>query len=398
MEKLFSTFYQQIERTELKHIRYNYPDIRWENRLIAIVGSRGTGKTTLLFQYIKQNFAPYSTEALYVSLDNLWFTNHTLLDLADDFYKLGGKALFIDEVHKYPTWSREIKNIYDSYPDLKVVFTGSSLLEILKGEADLSRRAIVYQMHGMSFREFLDFDLGYKMTPIALDEIIKHHVEIAMEIKRHLKPIVEFNQYTRYGYFPFYFEDKILYHERLLATLNVILEVDLPSIERIDFASIHKIKKLFAILATLVPYSPNISKLSADVGVTRVSLHNYLYFLQKAQAILLLEQEASGMRQMTKPEKIYLGNTNYAYALGGEQADIGNIRETFFFNQVKVKNSVTYSPDVDFLVNDSLNFEIGGKNKTQKQIKSLPNSFLALDNIEVGFGNQIPLWMFGLSY
>lgn len=398
MKQLFTTFYQLRERTSLDFIRYLYHEIRWGNRLIAITGARGTGKTTLMLQYIKEHYPGYGSDALYVSLDNIWFTTHSLFELADEFQKMGGKALFLDEVHKYPTWSREIKNIYDSYPDMKVVFTGSSLLEIHKGEADLSRRAIIYHMHGLSFREFLQFEYGYQMEAISLTDVLTKHIEIAMNIGNHLKPLAAFREYLSYGYFPFYKEDKVLYHERLLATLNTILDVDLPSTEKIDYYSIGKIKKLFAVLAQLVPYIPNISMLSKEIEVSRISLLNYLTYLQKAQALLLLDKEASGIKQLAKPEKIYLGNTNYAYALGGERTDIGNVRETFFFNQTMVKHKVTYSSQIDFTIDETFNFEIGGKNKTKKQLEGVDNGYLALDNIEVGFGNEIPLWVFGLLY
>lgn len=398
MKQLFATFYQLKERTSLDFVRYLYHEIRWNNRLIAITGARGTGKTTLMLQYIKEHYPGYGSEALYASLDNIWFATHSLYELADEFQKMGGKALFLDEVHKYPTWSREIKNIYDSFPDMKVVFTGSSLLEIHKGEADLSRRAVTYHLHGLSFREFLQFEYGYQMNAVPLADILTRHIETAIEIGKQLKPLVAFKEYLTYGYYPYYKEDKVMYHERLLATLNTILDVDLPSTEKIDYYSLGKIKKLFAILAQLVPYIPNISMLSKEIEVSRISLLNFLTYLQKAQALLLLDKEALGIKQLTKPEKIYLGNTNYAYALGGEKTDIGNVRETFFFNQTLVRHKVTYSTQIDFTLDETYNFEIGGKNKTKKQLAGVENGYLALDNIELGFGNEIPLWLFGLLY
>lgn len=398
MKQLFATFYQLKERTSLDFVRYLYHEIRWNNRLIAITGARGTGKTTLMLQYIKEHYPGYGSEALYASLDNIWFATHSLYELADEFQKMGGKALFLDEVHKYPTWSREIKNIYDSFPDMKVVFTGSSLLEIHKGEADLSRRAVTYHLHGLSFREFLQFEYGYQMNAVPLADILTRHIETAIEIGKQLKPLVAFKEYLTYGYYPYYKEDKVMYHDRLLATLNTILDVDLPSTEKIDYYSLGKIKKLFAILAQLVPYIPNISMLSKEIEVSRISLLNFLTYLQKAQALLLLDKEALGIKQLTKPEKIYLGNTNYAYALGGEKTDIGNVRETFFFNQTLVRHKVTYSTQIDFTLDETYNFEIGGKNKTKKQLAGVENGYLALDNIELGFGNEIPLWLFGLLY
>ena len=398
MQQLFSIFYQQLSRVSTNFTRYLYTEIHWSNRLIAIVGSRGTGKTTMLLQHIKLNYPSNTGEVLYASLDNLWFSTHSLLYLADEFAKQGGKVLYLDEVHNYSGWSREIKNIYDSYPDLKIVFTGSSLLEVYKGGADLSRRAITYQLYGMSFREFLEYEYGIKQPAVSVDEIILNHSKLALSIIETIKPLVAFNEYLRFGYFPFYKEDKELYYIRLLATLNTIIEVDLPATEQIDYYSVVKIKKLFAVLASLVPYTPNVTQLSHDIETTRVSLLNYLYYLEKAQAIMLLRKESFGIKQMAKPDKVYLGNTNYAYALGGEQTNMGSVRESFFMNQMRVKNKITFSKEVDFIVSDKYNIEIGGKNKTKKQLMSLDNAFLVVDNIEIGFGNQIPLWLFGLTY
>lgn len=288
MEQLFKLFYKQLERVSVDFKRYLYNEIRWQNRLIAIIGSRGSGKTTLLLQYIKLNFKEFNGEVLYVSLDNLWFSTHKLLDLADGFHKMGGKVLFLDEVHNYQGWSREIKNIYDSYPDLKIVFAGSSLLEIHKGEADLSRRVITYHLHGLSLREFIEFEYGIKLDVLSFDDIINNHTKHALSVVNKIKPIVAFNEYIRYGYFPYYKEDKEMYHSKLMTTLNTIVEMDLPATEQIDYYSIVKIKKLFTILSTLVPYTPNITQLSKDVDTTRVSIMNYLHYLDKAQAIILL--------------------------------------------------------------------------------------------------------------
>ena len=398
MQQLFLSFYQQLNRVSTVFTRYLYREIHWQNRLIAVIGSRGTGKTTLLLQHIKLNYGLESGEVLYASLDNLWFSTHSLLYLADEFAKQGGKVLYLDEVHNYSGWSREIKNIYDSYPDMKIVFTGSSLLEVYKGEADLSRRAITYHLYGLSFREFLDYEYGIKHEVVSVEDIILNHPKLAMTLVDKIKPLVAFNEYIRYGYFPYYKEDKELYTIRLLATLNTIIELDLPSIERIDYYSVVKIKKLFAILSSLVPFTPNVSQLSNDIGTTRLSLLNYLYYLEKAQAIMLLSKEASGLKPMSKPDKVYIGNTNYAFALSGDQTNIGSVRESFFMSQVRVKNTLSFSNVVDFRVGDKYNFEIGGKNKTKKQISGLENAFIVLDNIEVGYSNQIPLWLFGLTY
>ena len=313
MQHLFSTFYLQLNRVSTDFMRYLYDEIHWQNRLIAIIGSRGTGKTTLLLQHIKLNFQPSSGEALYASLDNLWFSTHSLIYLADEFAKQGGKYLYLDEVHNYIGWSREIKNIYDSYPDMKIVFTGSSLLEVYKGEADLSRRAITYQLFGLSFREFLEFEYGIKHDSVSVDDIMVNHTKLALTIVEEIKPLVAFNEYIRYGYFPYYKEDKELYNMRLLSTLNTIIEVDLPAMEKIDYYSVVKIKKLFAVLADLVPFTPNVTQLSHDIETTRVSLLNYLYYLDKAHAIMLLNKVSGGIKQMSKPDKVYLDNTCLLY-------------------------------------------------------------------------------------
>jgi predicted AAA+ superfamily ATPase len=398
MQQLYTVFYKQLSRVETGFKRYLYDEIRWQNRLIAIVGSRGTGKTTLLLQHIKLNYTNPGQEVLYASLDNLWFSTHTLTYMAEEFTKQGGKVLYLDEVHNYTGWSREIKNIYDSYPELKIVFTGSSLLEVYKGEADLSRRVIMYHLYGLSFREFIEYEYGEKFTTISFEHILSNHTALAQTINSRIKPLVAFGEYLRYGYFPYYKEDKEMYPLRLLSTLNTIIEQDLPAIERIDYYSVVKIKRLFAVLASLVPYTPNVSQLSNDIGITRISLLNYLYYLSKAEAVLLLTKVTTGIKQLTKPDKVYIGNPNYAYALAGADTNIGSVRESFFMNQVRVRSDIQFGNEVDFLVLEKYLIEIGGKNKTKKQISGLDNAFTVVDNIEFGYGNQIPLWLFGFTY
>ena len=398
MEQLFPRFQALVARTDTRFVRYLYHQIDWNNRLIAIVGSRGVGKTTMLFQHIKQNYDPTSGEVLYVSLDNMWFGTHTLVELADEFHKNGGKALYLDEVHKYPNWSREIKNIYDSYPDLKVVFTGSSMLDIFRSGNDLSRRAMKYTLHGMSLREYFEYEHGLKFDAIDLMTLLKEHVRIATSISVQTKPIVVFKEYLRYGYFPFYKEDKSGYFVRLAETVNTIIDVDLPANREIEFSTLNKIRKLFSIIAASVPFTPNIMQLSSQVETTRPSLMMNLDALEKANAILMLDKEAKGLKRLVKPEKIYLGNTNYVYAFAGERGDIGNLRETFFYSQLNVTHEVTYSDKTDFLIDGKYSFEIGGKNKGQSQIRELADAYVVKDNIEIGFGNQLPLWLFGLLY
>ena len=330
METLRQIFHHLVSRTQLRFVRYLYSQINWNNRLIGIVGSRGVGKTTMLLQHIRQNYDIATGEVLYASLDNLWFSTHTLVDLADEFYKSGGKVLFLDEVHKYDGWAREIKNIYDSYPELKVVFTGSSMLDIYRSGADLSRRAIKYTLYGMSLREFLLYEHGIKIEPLTLEEVLKNHVGIAAEIGRQIRPLAVLREYLKYGYFPYYKEDKEGYFSRLAETVNTVIEVDLPATIDIEFPTIAKIKKLFSVVADSVPFTPNISQLAMQVGTTRPSLLTYLEALGRAQAILMVDKEAQGTKRLVKPEKIYLGNPNYAYAFANRKADTGNLRETFF--------------------------------------------------------------------
>ena len=398
MVNLYKTSYQLLGRTDVSFVRYLYPTIRWKNRLIGITGARGTGKTTLLLQHVKKNFGNAPKDALYVSLDNIWFSRNRLFDLANDFDKMGGKYLFLDEVHKYDNWSQEIKNIYDSLPDLKVVFTGSSMLEIYKGNADLSRRAIHYTLNGLSFREFLLFEKGIEFPVIELKDLLDNHLTLASQVNEKIKPLPLFQQYLREGFYPYYKEDNELYGDKLLHTVNVILETDLPSVENIEIHTINKIKQLLFIIAQRVPFSPNIKELASMLVVSRKSLLNYLTYLEKAQLLNLLQQDVSGLRTLAKPEKIYLNNTNLAYALENVKPDIGNLRETFFLNQLKAVSAVTSAKRADFTVDKNYIFEVGGKNKGHEQIMGLKNAYLALDNLEYGFGNKIPLWMFGMLY
>ncbi len=400
MKQLYAAFYRRLEETDMRFERYLKNQIDWRNRLIAITGARGTGKTTMLLQHIKEHHGTAPQESLYVSLDNIYFTSHNLYNLADDFYAHGGKELYLDEVHKYPNWAQEIKNIYDDFPRLQVVFTGSSMLEIYSADADLSRRVRHYQLFGLSFREFLVFEglLEPSHEAYELTEILKNHISMAQKLSQEIAVLPAFEKYLQYGYYPYYQEDIAGYSERVLQTFNTVMESDLPNVENIDFYSINRIKKLFYVLSEMVPYTPNISQLSQMVDVTRASLMNYLHLLEKSHSILLLNQKATGLRQMVRPEKVYLQNTNYSYALSGESPDIGNLRETFFFNQLQQKHKVTYTKETDFCINGEYYFEVGGKSKSTAQIKGLDQSFLALDGITVGFRNEIPLWLFGFLY
>lgn len=398
MQSLLKYSIRLISQVDTKFTRHLYSKINWESRLIAVTGSRGVGKTTMLMQYAKMNLNYMNGKVLYVSLDHIWFSTRTLFSLAEEFSTMGGEVMILDEVHKYENWATEIKNIYDYLPELKVVFTGSSLLKIVSGNADLSRRVAEYHLSGMSFREFLEYEYGIVLPVYELDNILGDHTTIALDVMARIKPVPAFKQYLVYGYYPFYKEDMETYHQRLLSTINTILEVDLTSIEPIERSTIFKIRKALSIIAESVPYVPNITELSQKIGTTRPQLLKFLGYLSDCRLLQVLPKDASGFKRMEKPEKIYLGNTNYAYAFGQEKTDVGNVRETFFFNQLSHDNEVAYTPYTDFLVNGKYSFEIGGKNKKKKQIEDITDSFVVKDDIEMGVLNTIPLWIFGLMY
>lgn len=397
MTTLFEKHLRKINATPMHFTRSIMDTIHWEARLIGIKGARGVGKTTLLLQYIKKNL-PIDKATLYVSLDSIWFTENTLSALADQFVKQGGNYLFLDEVHKYPNWSQELKNIYDDYPELKIVFTASSLLEILNARADLSRRAVVYTMQGLSYREYVNLNLGLQLPKYTLSEILDQHVSIASEINKKIKPLQYFNDYLHHGYYPFFQEVPELYFYRIEEVLNLILEIELPLLRKVEVAYIAKLRQLLQIISQSVPFMPNVSKLSERIGVNRNTFVSYLYFLEEAHITRNLYKDAKGITQLQKPNKIYLENTNLQYALSPDQANIGTIRETFFLNQVSVHHKLEYIDESDFLVDHQYIFEIGGKSKNHKQIKNLKQSYLALDDLEYGMANKIPLWLFGFLY
>ena len=398
MEDLFDFFYRELRKTDLSFQRYLIDDIDWEGRLSAITGARGTGKTIMILQHIKKTFGNSPKEVLYVSADNIWFSGNRLFDLANDFEKQGGKYLFIDEVHKYENWSQEIKNIYDSFSDLKVVITGSSMLQIYKGNADLSRRAVHYVLNGLSFREFLKYDQSIDFGKFTFEEILQNHIEIAGSVNDKIRPLPLFNSYLKQGYYPYYKSDKRFYLSKLANTVNLILEMDLPAVEKIEIYSIRKIKKLLWIISQSVPFMPKITDLAKDLEVSRNSLLNYLTILERGGLVNLLQSSTKGLNSLAKPEKIYLNNTNQIYAFNANKPDIGNLRETFFFNQLQTVSDVKSSQKADFTVANNYIFEVGGKNKGHEQVAGQENAYLALDNLEYGFGNKIPLWLFGMLY
>ncbi|MFD2037676.1 ATP-binding protein [Belliella marina] len=397
MESIEERFLKKIDATSLNFVRSIIQKIRWEARLIGIKGPRGVGKTTLLLQYIKQNL-PIDHTTLYVSLDNIWFAQNSLLEMVDDFVKKGGKHLFLDEVHKYPDWPVVLKNIYDDYPELKVVFTGSSMLQILNARADLSRRAVIYHLQGLSFREFVAIQTGHEFPAISLKDIMENHIQISRDIVSKIKPLEHFTKYINAGYFPFYQEVPELYHQRLEEVVNMTLEIELPLLRKVDISYIPKLKQLLQIISESVPFIPNVSKLSERIGINRNTLVSYLFFLQEAHITKNLYKDIKGITQMQKPEKIYLENTNFQFAFTPKNADLGNLRETFFINQVSYEHAVEYVKDGDFRIDRTYIFEVGGKNKTTEQIQGVKNSFIAADDIEYGNAKKIPLWLFGFLY
>ncbi len=389
MEALFQKFEIQLQNTSTDFKRYLYHEIAWGSRMIGVIGPRGVGKTTMILQYIKENLD--SKIALYVSADDMYFGDNRLYDLADIFYKNAGEYLFIDEIHKYNNWSRELKNIYDSFPGLKIVFTGSSVLDILKGSTDLSRRAIIYNLEGLSFREYLKLFHNYDSEVYSLEQIVRNEVKLP----NIAHPLPLFNDYLKRGYYPFGVENEM--EIRLGQIIVQTLETDIPQYANLNVGTSRKLKRLLSIIAESVPFKPNFSKISGIIDVSRNSLDDYFVYMEKAGLISQLRSETNGIRGLGKVDKVYLDNTNIVYNLVGNKSNTGNIRETFFYNQMRVNNQIISSTKADFVVNN-FTFEIGGRNKQQSQIEKDGISFIVKDDIEFGYLNVIPLWAFGFNY
>lgn len=389
MKKLFEYSNRLINETDTKFLRYMHNEINWNNRMIGLIGPRGVGKTTLVLQYIKQHLNPIET--LYITAEDFYFVDNRIIDLVDTFVKFGGKYLFIDEIHKYKDWAKELKLIYDYHKDLNVVFTGSSVLDIKKGASDLSRRAVIYNMQGLSFREYLKLFHDISSRTYSLEDIIQHKVDIP-ELER---PLPLFTDYLKEGYYPFALEDD--YDIKLSQVINQTLENDIPIYAEMNVATGRKLKQLLSIISKSVPFKPNMSKIAEMLSISRNNVADYCLYIEEAGMIAQLRHSTSGIRGLGKVDKIYLDNTNLIYNLANDMSNIGNIRETFFLNQMRVKYDVIASPIADFKINDII-FEVGGKNKAQKQIKDTNNGSVVKDDIESGFLNVIPLWQFGLTY
>ena len=374
--------------------RFLYDQIDWEQRLSIILGHRGSGKTTLLLQRVHT----FPENAIYLSLDDFYFETYRLVELVDTLVQKGYRHFYFDEVHRYQYWSSDLKNIYDNYPEIKVVATGSSLLEVVKGQADLSRRAVSYYLPGLSFREFLQLEHKQSFIALSLQQLIESHQDISSSFLDKTDIEKAFHEYLKYGYYPFYKESKRFYGQRLLETSNLVLDLDIAPFEDLSYATVRNMKKLMFIISQSVPFTPNIAKLSERMEVPRNSILKILDLLHHAKIITLLKRETKGVSYLQKPEKIYLQNTNLAWYLADNKPNTGNIRETFFLSQLEVNHQVTSSRFGDFTIDDQFTFEIGGPSKTNEQIRGIPLSFIAADGIKEGTGNKIPLWLFGFLY
>lgn len=396
LQPLFNNYHRKITKVDLRFKRYLYSQINWDARIISIKGARGVGKTTMLLQHILENHKNID-QTLYVSLDDLWFTTHSLIELVDWADQHGIRRLYLDEVHRYELWSETIKNIYDNYPDMSIVYTSSSLLILDSAKTDLSRRQTSYTLYGMSFREFLAFEGIIHIDTITLDDLLQHHVEHAMQITKSIRIAPYLEAYLHHGYYPFYKESGNDFPARLRETVSVVIDTDLPAVEKVSFETIQKIKKLVMIISENVPFEPKMSELWRQLSTSNELGLRMLYALDKAQILSLLTSKAKNYKFLYKPDKIFLGNPNLMHALC-TIVNKGNERETFFYNQLGVSHDVKTPDKGDFLIDNHYLFEVGGKKKSFEQIADVPDSFLAVDDTEVGYGNRIPLWLFGFCY
>ena len=391
MKQLIENYKRLLNTTESKFHRYLYDKVNWNGRLVGIVGARGVGKTTMILQHIKEEMDV--NRCLYVNAEDFYFASHKLVDLADEFCKMGGEYLCVDEVHRYEGWSKELKLIYDYHPELKVVFSGSSILDINKGvQSDLSRRAVSYTMYGLSFREYLELFEGIESRTYTLMEVLEHKVELPAKIR----PLMYFRKYIEKGYYPFALEDD--YEQKLIGIVTKTLETDIPEYANMNVSTGRKLKRLMAVIAESVPFKPNMMTLAEVLNISRNNVADYLLYIEEAGLITQLRDQTGGVRSLGKVDKVYLENTNLIYALAkSDRAEIGNVRETFFMNQLRVDNDPIASSTADFQVGE-FTFEVGGKNKGKKQIQSVANGFVVKDDIEYGALNTIPLWTFGMLY
>ncbi len=388
-----SALYINLVQTPRK--RYFYDEIDNTDKLIGIIGARGVGKTTYILNYLKSNPLPLSKK-LYLSADNIDLSNASLVEIAKEFSSKGGEILAIDEIHKYKNFEIELKQIYDMLA-LKVIFSGSSAIELEHAKADLSRRAVIYRVNGLSFREFLEFKKDITLKSYSLEEVLTQHSDIAFDIVNQVKPLEFWKEYLQYGYYPFYFENPKRYSIKLNETINTAIEVDIPSIFKIKYEYIINLKKLVKLICSSEPFTLNIQELSSKIGIDRDTLYLYFEYLHRGKIFNIIRAKSKGDNIFSKPDKVYLNNPNLNYSYCS-QASMGMIRETTFTTFLKTCHSLSIPKKGDFLVDEMYLFEVGGKNKSFKQIKDVPNSFVIADDIEIGFGNKIPLWLFGFLY
>ena len=396
IQPLYDSYHRKIAKVDLRFKRYLYSQINWKARIISIKGARGTGKTTMLLQHILENYEDID-QTLYASLDNLWFATHSLMELVDWADRHGISRLYLDEVHRYEGWSQALKNIYDDYPDMSIVYTSSSLLVLDNATVDMSRRQTPYTLYGLSFREYLELEGIFKTEAISLDDVLMHHVKKAMNIVGRIKVAPLFEAYLAHGYYPFYRESLEDFPSRLRETVTVVIDSDLPAVENVTYETLQKTKKLLMIISEHVPFEPTMSELWRQLSTDNESGLKMLYALDKAQVLALLTAKTNNYKSLSKPDKIFLSNPNLMHVLC-PKVDKGNERETFFISQLRVLHDVRYPKQGDFLIDNKFLFEVGGKNKTFEQIADVPNSYLAVDDTEVGSGCRIPLWMFGFLY
>jgi len=393
MKRLIEKSHRKIAQVKTMPHRGLYDEIDWHERLILLLGHRGAGKTTLILQRLKAN----NKNGIYLSLDDFYFETHRLVEVIDGLYSKGFRQFYLDEVHRYQNWSKDIKQIYDDYHDIWLIATGSSLLDISKGNADLSRRAMTYQMQGLSFREYLLIEKNVRLSSVSLQDILQYRHEIESGLIDQFSWESDFKNYLKYGYYPFFKDGKKSYLSKLEQTAHLVIDSDIIPFEGLNYKSIHSLKKLLFVISQAVPFTPNVSKLSERLGLPRNTLLKLLDILDQAKLIKLLKSGTKGVSYLQKPEKIYLENTNLIHLFAEEHPNIGNIRETFFFNQVNNRHRVTSSKYSDFMVNEKFTFEIGGPTKGLKQIQGIPSSYLALD-LKLGNEKVIPLWLFGFLY
>ena len=398
METLFRKHRLLISQVSTDIIREAMTSIKWDKQLVAIRGSRGVGKTTLMRQYIKLNHGIQAGEALYCLMDSMYFTNHSLLDLTERFHLMGGRHLFLDEVHKYPAWSKEIKEITDLYPDMRIVFSGSSLLQILNADADLSRRVSSFDLAGLSFREYLRFYHGIDLPVFSLDDILSDADAICETVCRACHPQPLFESYLRAGYYPFYDGDEDDYYNRLENVVNFIIEQEMTEFCGVDPSNTRKLKAMLMFLCNNVPYEVNIAKLASYLELNKATVLSYLSGMQKAELLNLLYSSIVSVTKMQKPDKIYVHNPNILYALSSREV-IGTVRECFFVNQISRNHTVEYGrTNGDFLVDGKYTIEVGGKDKSFNQIADLPDSYVFADEMEFPVGKKLPLWLAGFLY